>query len=267
MDEFHATRQNFDPSQPDFAVDPRMSKVQLSSKHRNAINTAIRGLGDYHQKIPLQQIIDILTANNVIILQEDGTPWEGFVMPTGECGETDSAGKSKNCPFHFELAYKSDGNVKYLPCQNQLIMTACTMPSGKLEVICELTMKIKLSKAQWEQIGKIAGWSGEKFSYEQMLYEAEKLIKQVNALVSKNNISLFRAGKNPIYFVYFRDIKKAPMAQLEFEFGGNGYGTAPFNGSMRPSIIVRGGRKFSAGGSADEIAGKLNEIKELIGRE
>lgn len=135
MDEFHATTQNLFPDQADFAVDPRKNRISITTGVKDKINRALHGLGSHHKSIPLSQITAILKANDVVMLQEDGTLWSGFVMPTGECGETDDFGQPKNKPFTFELAHRSANNAQFLPCDNVLVMTACTMGRGTIEIV------------------------------------------------------------------------------------------------------------------------------------
>lgn len=135
INDFYASTQDFDTNEPNFAVDIRRDTISIPNGVRVKINNALSDLGNYHKNIPIQEIIRILHSNGVIMLQEDGTHWEGFVLPTGQCGAVDDSGKSKNSPFHFDLAFKSSGNARYLPCENNLVMSACTMPSGNIEIV------------------------------------------------------------------------------------------------------------------------------------
>lgn len=122
------TFQNNDPQMPNFRVDLSGRGTSILSKSK--INKALHGLGNYFKEIPLNEITEILKNNEVILLQEDGTPWSGFVMSGGECG---SEKANKVNPFTFDLGVKKNNN--YLVANNKLIMSVCTMPSGKLEVI------------------------------------------------------------------------------------------------------------------------------------
>ena len=135
MDEFHSKAQDMFPNQPDFAVDFRKQHISIPNNVRGRINNAIHALGSYHKRIPLREIISILEKENCVLIQEDGTIWSGMVFPTGQCGETDSFGRSKNNPFTFDLAYKTPDDVRYRPCNNVLVMQACIMPSESIEVV------------------------------------------------------------------------------------------------------------------------------------
>ena len=119
--------QNTDPSQTDFAVALESQGKTIPQSIRKRINKEIHGLGSYFVQIPIDRIDEILQRNNVVMLQEDGTRWSGYVTTQGECGDV------KSGPMQFDLAWKL--NDEYILSNNYLIMTACTMPSGKIEVV------------------------------------------------------------------------------------------------------------------------------------
>lgn len=121
--------QNKDPDAENFAVDLAGRQRSIGSA-KSRINKEIQALGNYFPQIPLSEIFAILKKYNVIPLQEDGTKWSGFVTSQGECG-SDKA--SKQGPMKFELATLL--NDEYVIANNVLMMTVCTMPSGKLEMI------------------------------------------------------------------------------------------------------------------------------------
>ena len=112
-----------------FSDDLSRSRKSLGAV-RSKINKELHALGNYFSEIPLPEIVSILKKYNVILLQEDGTLWSGFVTTQGECG-SDQANRSG--PMKFELAGKTDHG--YFISNNYLIMTVCTMPSGRLEII------------------------------------------------------------------------------------------------------------------------------------
>jgi len=119
-------------------VDMGSKSVSMPSTIRRNINKALHGMGNFHRTIPLEQINSILEANNCVMIQEDGTKWAGFIAPTGYCGETNRDGSSKNAPMQFDLAMKTpDG--KYTLCGNVLVMTACKMPSEKIEIVAYIS--------------------------------------------------------------------------------------------------------------------------------
>jgi|WetSurSiteA1Bulk_404760.scaffolds.fasta_scaffold09720_2 hypothetical protein len=85
-----------------------MSKTQTA---KNQINKDFSKLGTYHPEIPLFHIFEIVRAYAGEVVQEDGTPWSGFL-----CGE------NGNCTFDI-------ANVKF-----HLFLSWYTMPSGNYEI-------------------------------------------------------------------------------------------------------------------------------------
>lgn len=121
--------QNQNPDEPNFAVD--LSGIKRSmGNNKSRINNEIHALGNFFSQIPIEQIWAILKKYNVIVLQEDGTKWSGFIGPQGECG-SDKASNAGS--MRFDLAIKIGDS--YVIGTNALIMMVCTMSSGKLEVI------------------------------------------------------------------------------------------------------------------------------------
>ena len=53
---------------------------------RNRINKSLSNLGTYHPAIPLDDIFKSVSNNGGMVVQEDDTPWDGFL-----CGETGQA--------------------------------------------------------------------------------------------------------------------------------------------------------------------------------
>jgi len=125
--------QNQNPDEPNFAVDLAGTKRSMGSS-KGKINNEIHSLGNYFLQIPTDQIWAILKKYNVIVVQEDGTKWSGFIGPQGECG-SDKARDAGS--MRFDLAVKIGDS--YVISTNSLIMTVCTMPSGKLEVIAYIS--------------------------------------------------------------------------------------------------------------------------------
>lgn len=92
----------------------KAKRAILPAKVRNAINTGIYRLGSYFDSIPLDKLTDILDKNGVVLLQEDGTPYEGFF-----CGADGEA--------RLELGLKESGTelngfMKYEPVSNALLI-------------------------------------------------------------------------------------------------------------------------------------------------
>jgi hypothetical protein len=125
--------QNIDENAQDFMVDIAAKEKSIPSGIKNRINKELNALGNYHVKIPLDKIFDICKRNNVIVVQEDGTPWSGLLSGNAECGSE----KAKDQRANFDLAYKIDG--KYIVANNYIVLSWCTMPSGKYEIVCYIS--------------------------------------------------------------------------------------------------------------------------------
>ena len=91
-------------------------------------------MGNYFGSIPIDEVFTICQANDVWPVMEDGMKWAGFISPQGECG-SDKANNAD--PIKFELAVR-DGD-HYSLCTSVLVMTLCTMPSGRIEMVCYLS--------------------------------------------------------------------------------------------------------------------------------
>lgn len=114
-------------------VDMGSNSVPIPSNVKRRINNAIGNLGNYHSSIPFEEIARIFEDNGCVIIQEDGTKWAGFIAPTGYCGETNGDGSSKNEPMSFDIAIKKEDGWKL--ANTRLYMTACKMPSEKIEIV------------------------------------------------------------------------------------------------------------------------------------
>lgn len=131
MNTFFAEHQNMNPNAPNFAVDIRGKSKSIPANIKRKLNNALHDLGNYHVKIPNEQIFNICKQNGVVPLQEDGTEWSGFLLGNAECGSE----KAKNQRVNFELAFKTEEGI-YIPANNVLSLSWCTMNSGKYEVVC-----------------------------------------------------------------------------------------------------------------------------------
>jgi hypothetical protein len=129
-----AESQNINPDSSDFMVDLRLKRKSIPANIKSKINKEIHALGNYHLEIPLQQIMDICEKYGVVLLQEDGTKWGGFLLGAKECGSEEARNQRAN----FELGVrKEDG--QYIPANNAINLTWCTMQSGKYEIVCYLS--------------------------------------------------------------------------------------------------------------------------------
>jgi hypothetical protein len=85
----------------------------------------------YHDKIPLRAVFDVLTQIGVHAVQEDGTPWSGFLVGGAECGTEEA----KNQRVNFSLV-RTDTKT---PLNNSLFLSWCKMPSGRYEIVSYLS--------------------------------------------------------------------------------------------------------------------------------
>lgn len=100
--------------------------LKIPSDIRKEINKDLGTLcsGKYYDKIPLEEIFEILKNNNAIVLQEDGTEWEGIL-----CGD--------QARTNIEVGAIWSGNEEeiYTPCDNTLlVMSWYRMESGRYEI-------------------------------------------------------------------------------------------------------------------------------------
>jgi hypothetical protein len=128
---FISEHQNLYPQADNFAVDMMAKKQSLPATIKNRINKSIYNilLNKHFESIPLKEIMDACEAQDVIVLQEDGTKWGGFLTGGAECGSKEAESQHAL----FELAYKKDD--AYYITKNALSMTWCTMHSGKYEIV------------------------------------------------------------------------------------------------------------------------------------
>ncbi len=117
----------------DLMVDMASDRKSIPSNIKRVLNHEIHAIGNYHSQIPLDKIKEILKTNSVIMVQEDGTPWSGFLMGKAECGTEDA----KKQYADIDLAFKKDNN--YILSNNTLHVSWCLMPSGRYEVVCYIS--------------------------------------------------------------------------------------------------------------------------------
>jgi hypothetical protein len=100
-------------------------KANIKKKiNKDIINlTTPKNKTQYFDKIPLQTIFDILSKYGVIALQEDNTPWDGFLV-----------GKSATVDFPLAPIDSKEGDM-YTPFGNaSLRLQWYKMPSGRYEI-------------------------------------------------------------------------------------------------------------------------------------
>jgi hypothetical protein len=131
ISEFMTKMQSYDPTRSDFAVDPREKSRSVPPTSKRRVTKILSEVGrKYWPEFPLDEIFGACIQNGIVPLQEDGTPWAGMIGSQGDCGHQQPA-------MQIELAVKA-GEV-YVPANNMLIITACTMPSGKLEIVAYIS--------------------------------------------------------------------------------------------------------------------------------
>lgn len=99
-------------------------KGAIKSKMGNEIGAITKG---FHKEIPLGKIMAVLEKYGYELVQEDGTPWSGFLVGGAECGSPEATRQRAT----IEIVQKADRT----PMNNALILMWCKMPSGNYEVV------------------------------------------------------------------------------------------------------------------------------------
>ena len=106
-----------------------MKRNRLDAKERKAATNAIHPLTtSYHNGVPFGETIETLKGLGLIVLQEDNTPWSGFV-----CGREGRAA--------LGLAFDGteDESGRYEPMNNALVFTWCKLDSGRYEFVAYIS--------------------------------------------------------------------------------------------------------------------------------
>lgn len=99
-------------------------KQGVRNKMGEEIGKITRG---YHDSIPFQQIQKVIEKYGYQLVQEDGTPWSGFLLGGKECGSMEA----NNQRASIDIVRKEDK----MPMNNNLILMWCRMPeSGRYEI-------------------------------------------------------------------------------------------------------------------------------------
>jgi hypothetical protein len=130
---FLAEIQNINPDLDNFGIDVSQKGKSIPPPIKKKINNEIYDLGNFHTDIPLKTIIDICQKHKVIVMQEDGKKWSGFLIGGAECGSKEAEKQIA----HFDLAFYTEDR-DYIPANNTLNLAWCVMGSGKYEVVCYL---------------------------------------------------------------------------------------------------------------------------------
>jgi len=122
----------------------------LDPKTRKTINTGIHNIISpeyktmYFEQIPLQDIVDVLKNYNIIILQEDNTPWSGMLLGDEASGIFPLAYKTPIEPSVFlgteDESEVDESNKQYEPIKNaELYLYWYKMESGRYEINSYIT--------------------------------------------------------------------------------------------------------------------------------
>jgi len=125
--------QHRNPKDQNFMADTSYKKASIPAKIKNQVNKQLHDLGNFHEKIPVGKIFDILENIGIIPLQEDYTPWSGMLLGGAECGTEEA----KNQRTILSLAINIGD--KFVVANNSLSMSWCKMPSGKYEIVTYLS--------------------------------------------------------------------------------------------------------------------------------
>jgi hypothetical protein len=103
--------------------------MKINKKSKNDLNKIFTILcKDYHKSIPLQDISNYLQCYNLEMLQEDNTPFQGFVC--GKEGRTS-----------FLIGYlKLNTTNEYITIKDSILsLSWYKMESGRYEIVCYLS--------------------------------------------------------------------------------------------------------------------------------
>lgn len=108
---------------------PPKTTAKTRSQLNNALHRALPG--NYYDGVPIDELQDALKAEGYVLLQEDGTPWSGMFLGSGEA--LLEMGK-------LDYGRELNGLATYKPVPNSgLRMTWYQMPSGKMEIVKYIT--------------------------------------------------------------------------------------------------------------------------------
>lgn len=96
----------------------------ISNKAKSKINELLNVISKkYFKNIPLEEIFTLLENNNVKVVQEDGTDWEGLLC-----------GTEGNVVFSLKCRYCNENISNSL-----LVLNWFKMPSGNFEITTYLS--------------------------------------------------------------------------------------------------------------------------------
>ncbi len=113
----------------------------LSSSVKSKLNRAIHDLvtNTYFREIPLDEIIDILEREGILLLQEDFTPWAGFLLGHDEQVYF-TLGDKNQIKDNYGKDNQGRDLLAYEPYTNAMLaMSYYKMSSGKFEIVAYIT--------------------------------------------------------------------------------------------------------------------------------
>jgi hypothetical protein len=127
-----AASHSLDPNKP--IVSMTGKEVTMSKSDQNEINNYLHSLGaTRHDSVPIGQIFDNMRMHGVVPVQEDGTPWSGFLMGNKECGTEEA--RKQNCIIRLAVR-QADGTWGL--SRRTLSLSWCVThysPNAKYEVV------------------------------------------------------------------------------------------------------------------------------------
>lgn len=107
---------------------------KIKSSDRDRVNDALSTakFGDYFKNIPMKEIRDILERSGLMLLQEDGTEWEGFL--------TGRTGKAMLDVGYISTRFDQNGMDAYVIIEDSALSLRWEkMDTGRYEIIAHLT--------------------------------------------------------------------------------------------------------------------------------
>lgn len=119
----------------------------LSAKDRKRINKQIHifTTNKYFDSIPLDELFSILQNEGIVVLQEDGREWSGFLC--GESAEVNFVLADQTKPTHhddFDRSEPDEQPYSFVTYDSvlknaELRLTWYKMGSGRYEIVCYLS--------------------------------------------------------------------------------------------------------------------------------
>jgi hypothetical protein len=112
----------------------KVARLTLKAGPKSKINNKLYDIGThspetYYTKIPLGDVDQVLKSNGVVMLQEDNTEWDGFLL-----------GREGQARMPVAPLETKDDQGMYTPFDNTILhMTWFKVDNGKYEFLVRLT--------------------------------------------------------------------------------------------------------------------------------